>query len=54
MFYVLSYAHHHLFVFFLLFLQISQTPMSRCLLMYAQPGHMPILFFHLYLHFSNI
>ena len=49
-----SWCIFFLFLFsFLLFLQISWTPMPLCLLMYAQPAHMPILFFHLYFHFSN-
>jgi len=37
---VLFCTYHHLFVLFLLILQISLTLMSRCLLMYAQPTHM--------------
>jgi len=61
-----TYRHPHMYglcsvlylsppcVFFFVFLQILWTPMSQCLLMYAQPAHMPILFFHMYLHFSNI
>ena len=54
MFCVVFCTYNHLSVFLLLFLQIQQTPMSRCLLMYTHnPAPMPILFFHLYLHFSN-
>ena len=41
-------------VSFLPFLQIPLKPTSRCLLMDAQPAHIPILLLHLSFHFSNI